>query len=79
MPTIHRSGPYRFFFYASDSDEPVHVHIERGNAVSKFWIKPVRIATSMGFSQKELRVISRLVRKEQIRIERKWNEFFGNS
>lgn len=29
MPTVLRSGPYRFFFYAGDRDEPPHVHIER--------------------------------------------------
>ena len=29
MPTILREGPYRFFFYASDREEPLHVHVER--------------------------------------------------
>ena len=28
MPTVLRVGPYRFFFYASDRAEPMHVHIE---------------------------------------------------
>ena len=28
MPTILRVGPYRFFFYASDRAEPMHVHVE---------------------------------------------------
>ena len=27
MPTVLRFGPYRFFFYASDRDELVHIHI----------------------------------------------------
>ena len=29
MPTVIRSGPYRFFFYAGDRDESPHVHVER--------------------------------------------------
>jgi hypothetical protein len=30
MPTIKNiSGPYRFFFYSFDCNEPVHVHIQR--------------------------------------------------
>ena len=28
-PTVLRSGPYRFFFFASDRAEPVHVHVAR--------------------------------------------------
>ena len=31
MPTILRVGPNRFFFYASDRAEPVHVHVEGGD------------------------------------------------
>lgn len=43
MPTVLRSGPYRFFFYAGDRDEPPHVHVERGEAIAKFWLSPVKL------------------------------------
>ena len=33
MPTILRIGPYRFFFYAGDRDEPLHIHVERDDNV----------------------------------------------
>jgi Domain of unknown function (DUF4160) len=36
MPTVLRSGPYRFFFYASDRAEPPHIHVERDDNVAKF-------------------------------------------
>ena len=36
MPTVLRVGPYRFFFYASDRDEPIHVHVERDDKVAKY-------------------------------------------
>lgn len=29
VPTVDREGPYRFFFYSADRDEPPHVHVER--------------------------------------------------
>ena len=29
MPTVLRSGPYRFFFYSGDGAEPPHVHVQR--------------------------------------------------
>ena len=43
MPTILRQGPYRFFFYAGDRDEPVHVHVERDDSIAKFWLDPLRL------------------------------------
>lgn len=27
-PTIHREGPFRFFFYSHEPREPPHVHVE---------------------------------------------------
>lgn len=42
-PTVLRSGPYRFFFYASDGGEPRHIHVERNEKVAKFWLDPVRL------------------------------------
>ncbi len=52
-----RIGPYRFLFYASDGDEPIHIHVLRDDNMVKFWIKPVRLAVNIGFSPKELREI----------------------
>jgi len=43
MPTVLRVGPYRFFFYAGDRDEPPHVHVERNDKVAKFWLDPIRL------------------------------------
>ena len=60
-PTILESGPYRFFFYSADHQEPPHVHVEREANWAKFWLKPVRPARSGGFSAAELRRIERIV------------------
>jgi hypothetical protein len=38
MPTVLRSGPYRFHFYSSDAEEPPHVHVERDENVATFWL-----------------------------------------
>jgi hypothetical protein len=54
-PTVFRSGPYRFFFYAGDGGEPPHVHVERDDSEAKFWLTPVRLARSHGFGRKEIR------------------------
>lgn len=59
MPTVLRSGPYRFYFYAGDREEPPHVHVERDDSEAKFWIDPVRLQRSAGFAAMELRSIER--------------------
>lgn len=33
MPTVLRVGPYRFFFYAGDRNEPQHIHVERDDKI----------------------------------------------
>ena len=65
MPTVLRIGPYRFFFYANDRDEPMHIHIEREDMISKFWLDPVRLQESGGFKRSEILKIQRLVEKNK--------------
>lgn len=77
MPTVFREGPYRLFFYSADRNEPVHVHVERDANRAKFWLDPVRLARSGGFTAAELRDVERLVFTEQQRLVEKWNEYFS--
>jgi len=79
MPTVLRIGPYRFFFYSADQEEPIHIHVRRDENVVKFWTNPVRLASNSGFSAKDLREIEKMVEEHQLEIEQKWNEFFTNS
>jgi hypothetical protein len=77
MPTVLRSGPYRFFFYAGDGDEPEHVHVERDNCEAKFWLNPVRLHRSYGFAANEINRIEKLVVDNRPRLLANWNEFFN--
>jgi hypothetical protein len=44
-------GPYRFFFYSFDCNEPKHVHVRRERNVSKFWLDPVALAYNKVLTQ----------------------------
>jgi hypothetical protein len=74
VPTVHQDGPYRFFFYSADRNEPPHVHVEREAHRAKFWLAPVRLARSGGFSAAELRQIERLVVEREELLLRAWDE-----
>jgi hypothetical protein len=78
MPSVLRIGPYRFFFYSADGDEPRHVHAERDDAEAKFWLDPVRLEWSRGFTRAELRTFQQHVDDHAVQIREAWNEFFGN-
>jgi hypothetical protein len=78
MPTVFRSGPYRFFFFAGDRDEPPHVHVERENNRAKFWLDPMRMQNSGGFSGIELNRISALIEANLDLLLRAWDEYFND-
>ncbi|MDX6484119.1 MAG: hypothetical protein QOE95_1890 [Gaiellaceae bacterium] len=77
MPTVLRLGPYRFFFYAGDADEPPHVHVERDTDKAKFWLDPVRLQNSGGFGRTEINRIQKMVEENREDFLRSWNEFFN--
>ena len=78
MPTVLRVGPYRFFFYAGDLEEPPHTHVERDANVAKFWLDPVRLAKSGGFRRNELDRVRRLVEEHRLELLKGWDEFFDD-
>jgi hypothetical protein len=77
MPTIARVGPYRFFFFGNEGFEPAHVHVQRDRALAKFWLGPVALASSSGFSSVELRRIQRIVVDREQEFEEAWRGFFN--
>lgn len=73
-----RIGPYRFFFYAGDRNEPPHVHVECDENEVKFWLNPVRLQRSFGFSGKEINRIWKLVTDNEERLLESWDEYFND-
>lgn len=76
MPTVFRDGPYRFFFYSGEGSEPPHIHVRRDDLVAKFWLNPVRLQTSGGFSSIELRKIQAIISLRHRELMEAWNEKF---
>jgi hypothetical protein len=79
MPTVLRLGPYRFYFYSHEPNEPPHVHVDRDDDSAKFWLDPVQLAGDFGFRAHELREIQSIVSQFQVRLLEAWFEFFGDS
>jgi hypothetical protein len=79
VPTVHRLGPYRFFFYSDENrrtNEPPHVHVRSGNGSAKFWLEPVSLHEYRGYTRREAERIRRIVAGSREMLLRRWHEFF---
>ncbi len=78
MPRIKKiPGPYWFFFYSFDCNEPMHAHVRREKRTCKFWLDPIELAANHGFTARELNVIRRLVETYHNIISEAWHEHCG--
>jgi hypothetical protein len=77
MPTVLRISGFRFFFYSLEGSEPVHIHVEHGDRVAKFWLNPVRVAESHGFRAHELNRLRALVHEHRLSFVEAWDVHFG--
>lgn len=77
MPTILRKNGYRLHFYSHESNEPPHIHVERGNFEAKFWLDPVCLADNDGYSAHELQKIFDLVKLHCVYLRNRYKKIHG--
>jgi hypothetical protein len=78
MPTVKGvAGPYRFYFYSFDCNEPKHVHVQPDKLVCKFWLEPVALNKNHGFSPRELNGIRQIISSNRNTFLEAWNEHCG--
>lgn len=78
MPTVLRVGPYRFFFYSGDRNEPIHIHVECEDNIAKVWLDPMRLHNSGGFNRSEINKILSIIFEHQKELLEAWNDYFSN-
>ena len=77
MPTILRIGPYRFYFYSHEPNEPPHIHVDRDNLSAKFWLESIQLARNIGFSARDLRKIELMIVDHHEELQEQWNGYFN--
>ncbi len=78
MPTVLRVGPYSFYFFSHESNEPAHhVQVDRDEESAKFWLEPIALARNFGFRPHELRAIQRIVADNHEFLLSSWHGHFG--
>ena len=79
MPTVLRVDGFRFFFFSNEGNEPPHIHVELAEAYAKFWIAPVELAYTSGFTSRQLRKLRKLVDENEELFHESWNTYFGSN
>jgi hypothetical protein len=75
MPELFRLFGIRFFFF-SNEHLPIHVHIENADGDAKFEIKPVKLVSSNGIKNKDLKLAESIIEENEELIGKRWNEYF---
>lgn len=78
-PTIFREKGYRFYFL-SNEETRIHVHITCEKGEAKFWLEPiVSLAAYYGLNPKKLSEIQKIIEERKDEIIKKWRQHFGQS
>jgi hypothetical protein len=78
MPVVLRIGPYVFFFYSQENNEPPHIHVRKDRRKAKFWIDPVELHSSNGFPSHEINRLAKLVEENRKLFLEVWNDYFDS-
>jgi hypothetical protein len=79
MPTILLILGWRFFFYANEQNEPIHVHCRKGDAEAKYWLDVDGFeaieAHAYNMSPGDARSVRRIIFAHFDYIVLEWNKF----
>jgi hypothetical protein len=76
-PTVFRVKNYRFYFLSNEENR-IHIHVECESGEAKFWLEPIIIrADSVGLNRNKLAEIERIVEDRRDEIVFAWRKHFG--
>ncbi len=77
MPTILLKEGFRFFFYSSEGNEPIHIHVSKADATGQIWLNPeAEIGYLHNFTINKKKRITEIVALNSEYFKIKWNEHF---
>jgi hypothetical protein len=76
-PTIFRAKGYRFYFLSNEENR-IHVHVTSEDGEAKFWLEPiVSLALYYEFSTEKLNEMQKLIEEQKDEIIAAWQTHFG--
>ena len=79
MPTVLLIMGWRFFFYANEGDEPIHIHCRKAEKEAKYWLDTknfdVLEAFTIKMNNKDIRQVKKIIYDHFELIEEEWSNF----
>lgn len=79
MPTIMFVMGWRFFFYANEGNEPIHIHCKKGDMECKYWLDQISFAIEEAYgynmTSKDRREVKKIIFEYFEVIEQEWLRF----
>src|SRR3990172_7514353 len=79
LPTILLIMGWRFFFYANEGTEPIHIHCKKGDRECKYWLHSADFdleeAYSYNMNSADTREVKKIIFEYFDFIEAEWNKF----
>ena len=79
MSTILLIMGWRFFFYANEGTEPIHIHCKKGDRECKYWLNSAEFdleeAYSYNMNSADTREVKKIIFEYFDFIEDEWNKF----
>jgi hypothetical protein len=70
---------WRFYFYANEKNEPIHIHCSKAEKECKYWIDTdnfdLEEAYSYSMNNKDKRKVKKIIYEYFEYIENEWNNF----
>ena len=79
MPTVLYLLGWRFFFYANELNEPVHIHARKGEMECKYWLLAdmfeIKEAFAYRMKPRDKREVKKIIYEHFDYIVEQWNQF----
>ena len=76
-PTVFREKGYRFYFL-SNEEKRVHIHVTCEDGEAKFWLEPiVSLTIYHGLNARELNRIQKIIEEHKSEIIEAWRRHFS--
>jgi hypothetical protein len=79
LPTILFVMGWRFFFYANEGNEPIHIHCKKGESECKYWMDIENFSLEEAYvynmNNKDKREVKKIIFEYFEFIESEWNRF----
>ncbi len=78
-PTVFKKKGYRFYFL-SNEEKRVHIHVTCNEGEAKFWIEPIiSLADYYKLNKKKLREVQEIIEENRDEIIKAWKKHFNIS